>query len=62
MTKKKDKTQPQENKVRDAVFHPEFREDLAYWVGQTGKLRFGLLTWLKRLCEIVLQVLGNLNH
>ena len=31
MTKnKKDQTQPQENKVRDAVFHPEFREDLAY--------------------------------
>jgi toxin YoeB len=37
LTKKKDKTQPQENKVRDAVFHPEFREDLAYWVETNRK-------------------------
>ena len=35
--KKKDETQPQENKVRDAVFHPEFREDLAYWVETNRK-------------------------
>ncbi|MDZ8136526.1 MAG: Txe/YoeB family addiction module toxin [Nostoc sp. DedQUE04] len=37
MTKKKDETQPQENKVRDAVFHPEFREDLVYWVETNRK-------------------------
>lgn len=37
MTKKKDETQPQDNKVRDAVFHPEFREDLAYWVETNRK-------------------------
>ena len=30
MKKKKDETQPQENKVRDAIFHPEFWEDFAY--------------------------------
>ncbi|MEH2281433.1 MAG: Txe/YoeB family addiction module toxin [Nostoc sp.] len=36
--KKKDKTQPQDNKIRDAVFHPEFREDLAYWVKTNRKI------------------------
>lgn len=37
MTKKKDEPQPQENKVRDAVFHPEFREDLTFWVETNRK-------------------------
>ncbi|MDJ0796355.1 MAG: type II toxin-antitoxin system YoeB family toxin [Calothrix sp. MO_167.B12] len=39
MTKKKnkDENQPQEIKVRDAVFHPEFREDLTYWVDTNRK-------------------------
>ncbi len=37
MTKKKDETQPQDNKVRDAVFHPEFWEYLAYWVETNRK-------------------------
>jgi len=35
--KKKDESQPQELKIRDAVFHPEFREDLAYWVKTNPK-------------------------
>jgi toxin YoeB len=35
--KKKNENQPQEIKVRDAVFHPEFREDLAYWVKTNRK-------------------------
>lgn len=30
MNNKKDKLQT--NRTRDAVFHPEFREDLKYWV------------------------------
>ncbi len=30
--KKKDEPQSEKIKVRDAVFHPEFREDLAYWI------------------------------
>ena len=29
---KKNKTADQGRKKRDAVFHPEFREDLKYWV------------------------------
>ncbi|MBD2775146.1 Txe/YoeB family addiction module toxin [Iningainema tapete] len=29
---KKNEPQPEKIKVRDAVFHPEFREDLAHWV------------------------------
>jgi toxin YoeB len=33
----KDEPQPQETKARDAVFHPEFREDLAYWVKTNRK-------------------------
>jgi toxin YoeB len=37
LTKKKDEIQPQEIKVRDAVFHPEFREDLVYWVKTNRK-------------------------
>ncbi|AFY43064.1 Txe/YoeB family addiction module toxin [Nostoc sp. PCC 7107] len=37
MAKKKNETQPQENKARDAVFHPEFREDLVYWIETNRK-------------------------
>jgi toxin YoeB len=35
--KKKDEPKPSEIKIRDAVFHPEFREDLAYWVETNRK-------------------------
>lgn len=34
MKPRKDKTQP----VREAVFHPEFREDLRYWVETERKI------------------------
>lgn len=37
MAKKKDENQTQESKARDAVFHPEFRDDLAYWVKTNRK-------------------------
>ncbi|BBD61764.1 hypothetical protein NIES2109_45990 [Nostoc sp. HK-01] len=37
MAKKNNETQPQENKARDAVFHPEFREDLVYWIETNRK-------------------------
>ncbi len=37
MTKKKPKSQ-QPPHLREAVFHPEFREDLQYWVQTDRKL------------------------
>ena len=30
--KDKNKQQPEDTPVRDAVFHPEFREDLVFWI------------------------------
>jgi toxin YoeB len=33
----KNKTQPQKRPDRQAIFHPEFREDLRYWVDTDRK-------------------------
>lgn len=35
---KKSKDQPQKKKERDAAFHPEFIEDLRYWVETDRKV------------------------
>jgi toxin YoeB len=35
---KKSKAQPQKRKERVAAFHPEFIEDLRYWVGADRKV------------------------
>jgi toxin YoeB len=40
-----------EDKVRDAVFHPEFREDLQYWVKTDRKIALRAL----RLVEAILR-------
>ncbi len=34
----KNKSQSQKKPEREAVFHPEFREDLRYWVGADRKV------------------------
>lgn len=34
----KDKAQSQKKTDRDAVFHPEFREDLRYWIETDRKI------------------------
>ncbi len=50
MTKKIRKN-PNEKFVRDAVFHPEFREDLKYWVKTDRKIAlraFGLIDAIMR--------------
>jgi toxin YoeB len=35
---------PREPRTREAVFHPEFREDLRYWVETDRKLALRVLT------------------
>ena len=38
MSKKKDKTSTKELELREAIFQPEFREDLKYWVKTNRKV------------------------
>ncbi|EAW37423.1 Txe/YoeB family addiction module toxin [Lyngbya sp. PCC 8106] len=35
---KKDKQSPQNPPIRDAVFHPNFREDIVYWIETDRKI------------------------
>ena len=43
MTKSQEKSR-EERKQREAVFHPEFREDLRYWVKTNRKIALRALT------------------
>jgi len=40
LSKKRKKIPTQKIEQRDAVFHPEFREDLKYWVKSNRKVAF----------------------
>ena len=40
MSKKRKKPSAQKAEQRDALFHPEFREDLKYWVKTNRKIAF----------------------
>ena len=58
MTKKKSK--PQQPPVgRDAVFHPEFREDLQYWVQTDRKLALRALQLVEAILRDPFQGIGK---
>jgi len=40
LSKKRKKPSAQKVEQRDALFHPEFREDLKYWVKTNRKIAF----------------------
>jgi len=40
LSKKRKKPSAQKAEQRDALFHPEFREDLKYWVKTNRKIAF----------------------
>ena len=50
MKNKKDKLQT--NRTRDAVFHPEFREDLKYWVKTDRKVAV-------KIFELIEAIMGD---
>jgi len=48
-----------EDKVRDAVFHPEFREDLEYWVKTDRKTALRILKFVEAILRDPFQGIGK---
>ena len=55
----KSKNQRQQKPERDAVFHPEFREDLRYWVETDRKIALRAFTLIETIMRDASDGIGN---
>lgn len=59
---KKSKDQPQKRKERVAAFHPEFIEDLRYWVETNRKVALRAFDLIEAVMRDPFVGLGNRNR
>jgi toxin YoeB len=53
LSKKRKKIPTKKSQLRDAVFHPEFREDLQYWVKTNRKVALRAFDMIEAIMSIL---------